>query len=59
MSSSHVDGPMQIRHYLLRSIEQLEQRVDGFFKVLTFAGPQIATQIVEPVVKLEDRPAGR
>jgi hypothetical protein len=27
---------------------------DGFFELLTPAGPQIPTQIVESVVKLED-----
>src|SRR5260370_25901826 len=55
----HVDAPMQVRHYFLRSIAQLEQPIDGFFELLTSAGPQIPTQIVEPVVNLEDRATDR
>jgi hypothetical protein len=54
MPGGHVDAPMQVRHYCLRPIEQLEQPIDGFFELLTSPGPQISTQIVESVVKLED-----
>jgi hypothetical protein len=34
---------MQLRHYCLCSIEQLEQPIDGFFELLTFLLSTFAT----------------
>jgi hypothetical protein len=36
---------MQVWHYFLGSIEQLEQPTDGFLKLLASAGPHVPTQI--------------
>jgi len=58
MSDRHMDAPMQVGHDFLRSIEQLEQPIDGFFELRTSTGPQVPTQIIEPVIELEHRPAG-
>jgi hypothetical protein len=50
-----VNVPLQMRKVFLRLIEQLEQTVDGFFKLSSSSCPQVAAQIIEPIIQFKDR----